>query len=555
LLADNGATDAQTYTVTSSNADIGASIATGPFWNVGVSYTDPTNSANNFTGTLTSQLFQSLTPTTVTNISNLTNDGYFVNTGKYFSRIISGFVVQGGSPTLDGEEPNPPVSFGTEILQQLAFTGTYQLGMAHSSLPDSDTSQFFITLASQDSLDYGYTVFGQLLTGVNTVNLMAAVPVMANTNPNGTGEVSQPDNPITITSASLSSTNPNGTLIIDTTQAEPNETATITVTATDPANKTTATQSFVVTVGSYAGPTNPPINFRPFAAAATVQNVPTDTAQQVQLFGMSGYQGTPASTLSFAILSQPMHGKITDFNSATGALTYTPDPGFGGIDSLRYQVTATGPQSSPATTVSNPGTVTFIVGAQKDTGAVTQIGKNLVVTPLPSRARPTNTIEVSQIPETSSTSVIAVTVNGVVDSTMVSPTDLDRIIAFGGRNANNDIYIDPGVTVPSTISSGQGLKNRLIGGSVETREHGWYGHTTLIGGTGPNQLIGLAGHVRFKPTKTTNLIYTAQPRRRTNQLNPVPPIQTFYKFRHGRLIAIPATVFKAPPFKRHKLEE
>src|ERR1700678_316800 len=72
LLAASGATDPQTFTVTSSNPDIAASIAQGPFWNVGVSYTDPTNAANSFTGTLTYQLFQNLTPNTVNEISKLT---------------------------------------------------------------------------------------------------------------------------------------------------------------------------------------------------------------------------------------------------------------------------------------------------------------------------------------------------------------------------------------------------------------------------------------------------------------------------------------------------
>ena len=65
LLAASGATDPQTYTVTSSNPDIAASIAQGPFWTVGVSYTDPKTPANNFTGTLTFQLFQNFTPNTV----------------------------------------------------------------------------------------------------------------------------------------------------------------------------------------------------------------------------------------------------------------------------------------------------------------------------------------------------------------------------------------------------------------------------------------------------------------------------------------------------------
>ncbi len=62
---------AQTFTVTSSNPDIAASIAQGPFWSVGVSYTDPSNSSDDFTGTLTFQLFQNLTPNTVTKIERV----------------------------------------------------------------------------------------------------------------------------------------------------------------------------------------------------------------------------------------------------------------------------------------------------------------------------------------------------------------------------------------------------------------------------------------------------------------------------------------------------
>jgi cyclophilin family peptidyl-prolyl cis-trans isomerase len=199
LLANTGATDAQTYTVTSSNPNVTASIASGPFWNVGVSYTDPNNTSNDFSGNLTFQLFQGLTPNTVSEISNLTNNGYYVNSGKFFSRIIAGFVVQGGAPNPDGSEPNPPVTFANENVQQLAFTGVDQLAMANSGGTDSNTSQFFVTLANQDSsLGYGFTIFGQLLTGVDTLNQMAAVPVTVN------GQASQPDNPVTITSASLS---------------------------------------------------------------------------------------------------------------------------------------------------------------------------------------------------------------------------------------------------------------------------------------------------------------------------------------------------------------
>ena len=89
-----------------------------------------------------------------------------------------------------------------------------------------------------------------------------------------------------------------------------------------------------------------------------------------------------------------------------------------------------------------------------------------------------------------------------------------------------------------TIDGGHGIVNHLTGGGGPTREHGWFGHTTLIGGPGPNQLIGLAGHVKFKPSKATNVIFAGEPHRRTALLNPLPPGGTFYKFVHGHLVAI-----------------
>jgi cyclophilin family peptidyl-prolyl cis-trans isomerase len=477
--------------------------------------------------------------------------------GHFFNRVLAGFVVQGGSPTLNGLEPNPPVTFANEIVQQLAFTGTYQLGMANSGAADSDTSQFFTTLAPFTSGSYSYTLFGQLLTGVNTINQMAAVPVMTNTSPGDT-EVSQPDNPLTLTSATLSSTNPNGTLIIDTTQAVQDMTSTITVTATDTANGSKTSQSFLVTVGAYGGPADPTINFRPYANSS-VASVTPDTPTTVQLEGASGYpDSNQPSTLTYSLLSQPAHGTITNFNPSTGSLTYTPDPGFGGLDSLQYEVTATGPVASPATTVSNPGTLTLGVGAV-NTGAVTQVGSVLMVNPPPNKnSHVTNKIEVSQIPlATSATGEsIVVTVNGKVDNTITSTSDINRIVVFGGKRVGNRITINSDVTVPATINSGQGRLNRLVGGGAETREHGWSeGQTTLVGGTGPNQLIGLAGHVKFKPSKSSTLIYAGQPKKRTSDLNATPPGGTVFRYAHGHFTPISITSIKGPDVSRHKLED
>jgi hypothetical protein len=131
-----------------------------------------------------------------------------------------------------------------------------------------------------------------------------------------------------------------------------------------------------------------------------------------------------------------------------------------------------------------------------------------------------------------------VTVNGVVDPTPVSDTSVDRIIVFGGKGARNSVTINSDVTLPATISGGQGIRNRLYGGGAETREHGWFGYTTMVGGAGPNQLIGLAGHVKFKPSKATTEAFTGVPRKRTSLLHAVPPGGTYYKYVKGKLVPV-----------------
>ncbi|MGA8347345.1 MAG: Ig-like domain-containing protein, partial [Isosphaeraceae bacterium] len=178
---------------------------------------------------------------------------------------------------------------------------------------------------------------------------------------NSFGEQSQPITPVTINAVSLSSSNVNGVIHIDTTSARAGETAIITVTATDPSNGTHVTRKFDVTVSAYNGPTDPAINFRPFAnptPATTNENHPTT----IHLAGQSGYpdSSTPG-TLSYTIVTQPAHGTVSQFNPATGSLVYTPDPGYYGPDSFQYHVQATGPRSSPATTTSNPASVAITV--------------------------------------------------------------------------------------------------------------------------------------------------------------------------------------------------
>jgi len=570
-------TDPQTFTVTSSNPDIVASIAQGPFWTINVSYTDPTTPANDFSGPMVFQLFQSttvngktvpLTASTVAHIQQFTNDGYYTSPTngnatptKLFNRITnlsstaSDFIAQGGGPDATdtgGQSGQPNTPFPNENFQQLAFTGTDQLAMANAGVTAAGTNdtQFFITTSNLNSvLGYNYTIFGQLVSGEAILAKMIAVP----TNSNGL-----PNHNVSITAVSLSATNPSGVLLLDTTQAKPGETAKITVTATDTKDHTTKSEDFTVTVGPYNGPTTSnliqTVNFKPFAvAASTPVAVGTNASGNVQSQNTFPVSGVTVPIV-YTLLSQPQHGTITDFEPSTGAFNYIPDQGFAGSDTFQFSATATGPNNgtnntlaaSPAT--SNPATETILVG----TGMVRQVGTVLIVTPQPRVDHGMNQIEVAQIPSSTAAggSVIQVEINGVVNTTQPAVGSLNRIIVFGGRLAKNNIYIAPSVTLPTTIDSGHARRSYLTGGGGLTLEQSWFGHTTLAGGPGSNYLIGKAGQVRFRPSKATRLVFAGVPHRRTSDLHPVPPSGTFYKFINHKLIPL-SDVLKAEG-RKHK---
>jgi cyclophilin family peptidyl-prolyl cis-trans isomerase len=236
----------QTFTATSDNPNIKVNIAQGQFWTINVTHLAASADDVTFINQpMTFQFFPNLTPNTVQRITNFTNNGYYTQTGKYFPRILSGFVAQGGSssPTSTASSSGVP-GIATEISQQLAFNSFGQLAMANSGTANSSDAQFFITFGPQPALNYNYTIFGQQVSGFDILNDMSKVTVHSNgaTPP----EVSVPDNPVTINSTTLSDKNPNGVLLIDTTSAQPGQTAHITVTATDPSDGTTSTQTFTV---------------------------------------------------------------------------------------------------------------------------------------------------------------------------------------------------------------------------------------------------------------------------------------------------------------------
>ncbi len=558
-LDGSGNTDpSQTYTATSSNPNIKVSIAQGQFWTLTVSHTAANSSDVTINNeSMTFQLFGDLTPQTVARVTTLTSDNYYTTAtlpgsnpagpGKFIPRITSvassGFsAIQGGSGSATSTSSSSGLTpIATEPVQQLAFTGTNQLAMANTGAANSTDAQFFITngvpsASTQQAFDFNYSLFGQLVAGQQTVTDLSKVAVQ----PNSSGEDSQPITPVVINSAVLSSTNPNGVLHIDTTSATAGQTATITVTATDPTDHTTTTRSFTVTVGAYTGPTDPVINFVPLANPVSVVTNP-GVPSSVQLVGTSGYPDTSKTvTLTYQLLSQPAHGTVSQFNSSTGALLYTPNPGYTGPDTFQYDVSASGPQTTaPNPTTSLPQTVSVQVG-----GPVQLItnsnGDVLLVTPQPRTDHGTDTIDVSQVPAPTGAGVqnIVVTVNGVTNLIQPATSSLLQLIVFGGK-ASTDIQVDPDVstTIPITLDSGHGGHNVIKAGAGPTREHAWFGHTLLIGGTGSDTLIGRKGFVRFKPTASTKVIYAGDINPRWKHRS-VEPTGTYYRYVDGRVVPV-----------------
>jgi len=115
-------------------------------------------------GRIVLELFGEDAPLTVANFMQLAGSGYF--DGLTFHRVVPNFVIQGGDPRGDGFG-GPGHQIRCEINQRPYVRGT--LGMALDG-KDTGGSQFFITHTPQPHLDGGYTVFGQVVEGMELVD-------------------------------------------------------------------------------------------------------------------------------------------------------------------------------------------------------------------------------------------------------------------------------------------------------------------------------------------------------------------------------------------------
>ncbi len=116
-------------------------------------------------GEFTIQLYPDKAPITVNNFVFLANQGFY--NGVTFHRVLQGFMAQGGDPTGTGSG-GPGYEFVNEN-SDLKFDKAGVVAMANAG-PNTNGSQFFITFGPQPSLNGGYTIFGQVTSGMDVVN-------------------------------------------------------------------------------------------------------------------------------------------------------------------------------------------------------------------------------------------------------------------------------------------------------------------------------------------------------------------------------------------------
>jgi peptidyl-prolyl cis-trans isomerase B (cyclophilin B) len=129
-------------------------------------------------GKIVCQLFEKVAPNHVAQFIMLAKDHFY--DGTYFHRTISGFMIQGGDPnTKDGDFKNDGMGGYSKNINQ-EFNEIHHargiLSTARAQDPNSASSQFFVMHGDAGFLDRQYTVWGQVIEGIDIVDKIIALP-------------------------------------------------------------------------------------------------------------------------------------------------------------------------------------------------------------------------------------------------------------------------------------------------------------------------------------------------------------------------------------------
>lgn len=123
-------------------------------------------------GDIYADLYKAEAPKTVENFMTLVRKGFY--NGIIFHRVIPDFMIQTGDPTGTGTG-GPGYQFDDEFSVKLRHDKPGVLSMANSG-PDTNGSQFFITVVATPWLDNRHSVFGQVSQGMDVVDKIANAP-------------------------------------------------------------------------------------------------------------------------------------------------------------------------------------------------------------------------------------------------------------------------------------------------------------------------------------------------------------------------------------------
>ena len=136
-------------------------------------------------GNVELKFFPDVAPNHVNNFIELAKKGFY--DGTTFHRVIPGFMIQGGDPNSKSQDKSshgmggPGYTVKAEFNDKPHKRGT--LSMARSGHPDSAGSQFFICVADAPFLNKQYTVFGEVVSGMDVVDKIVAQQRDAKDNP------------------------------------------------------------------------------------------------------------------------------------------------------------------------------------------------------------------------------------------------------------------------------------------------------------------------------------------------------------------------------------